>query len=92
VAAAVEFPVEELRDANLIAWKKLASAMRCSRGRGLMVIEPCFDHLAWRCVQCGDVIDPVILQNRQRLGMGVSLRHLRQDLSLDHRATPEESG
>ncbi|MGH7206491.1 MAG: hypothetical protein ACREI2_09820 [Nitrospiraceae bacterium] len=40
-----------------------------------MVIEQCFDFrddtghldfLARRCVQCGEVIDPVILQNRQR--------------------------
>jgi hypothetical protein len=39
-----------------------------------MVVEQCFDltgdagHLdclARRCVQCGDVIDPVILQNRR---------------------------
>jgi len=44
-----------------------------------MVIEQCFDfmddtgHLdfmARRCVQCGEVIDPVILQNRQRQLVG----------------------
>jgi hypothetical protein len=47
-----------------------------------MVIEQCFDFrddtgqldfMARRCVQCGEVIDPVIEQNRQRqlpLGRG----------------------
>lgn len=47
---------------------------RCARCHGLMVIEQCFDltgdadHLdclARRCLQCGDIIDPVILRNRR---------------------------
>ena len=45
----------------------------CSRCGGLMVITDCFDVLsdtaeidctAYRCVQCGDLVDPVILRNR----------------------------
>ena len=48
---------------------------RCARCGGLMVEEPCTDF--WddagnatvsRCVQCGEVIDPVILKNRQGTG------------------------
>jgi hypothetical protein len=47
----------------------------CGRCGGLMVSEFCMDLLnsageleieTLRCVQCGDVVDPVILQNRLR--------------------------
>ena len=47
----------------------------CVRCGGLMVGEFCMDLLnssgeleveTLRCVQCGDVVDPVILQNRRR--------------------------
>ena len=46
----------------------------CPRCRGLMVGEFCMDllngngeleFLASRCVQCGEVVDPVILKNRR---------------------------
>ena len=46
----------------------------CARCGGLMVGEFCMDllngtgeleFLASRCVQCGEVVDPVILQNRR---------------------------
>ncbi len=39
----------------------------CPRCSGLLVAEWCqdlSDYSAQRCVQCGEVIDPVILQNR----------------------------
>jgi hypothetical protein len=53
--------------------KQLARMTRCSRCGGLMVIEPQVDLPVRRCVQCGDCIDPVILQNRQRrLPVGLS--------------------
>ena len=47
---------------------------RCQRCGGLMVGEFCMDllngtgeleFLASRCVQCGEVVDPVILMNRR---------------------------
>ena len=47
---------------------------RCPRCSGLMVVEWCQDlsnHRAQRCVQCGEVIDPVILQNRLQYGMTI---------------------
>jgi hypothetical protein len=69
MATAGKLSVEELGETNPFEWKKLVTATRCSRCSGLMVLEPCFDFFAWRCVQCGDMIDPVILQNRQRLAM-----------------------
>jgi hypothetical protein len=49
--------------------------MGCKRCQGLMVGERLMDlHsdsgrfvcAAWRCVVCGDVVDPVILNNRRR--------------------------
>lgn len=48
--------------------------IRCSRCMGLMIVEGAFDSivgaghadcLVRRCVQCGEVVDPVILQNRR---------------------------
>lgn len=54
--------------------ENLASSIRCPRCMGLMVVEESFDSIAGggqvdslvrRCVQCGEVVDPVILQNRQ---------------------------
>jgi len=47
----------------------------CTKCGGLMVNDFCIDLLnstgelefaAKRCVQCGDIVDPVILRNRQR--------------------------
>ena len=75
MATAVGFPAKDLKEENPTGLRQLAGSTRCSRCEGLMVIEQCFDfmddtgHLdfmARRCVQCGEVIDPVILQNRQR--------------------------
>lgn len=46
----------------------------CTRCRGLMVNEACFDLLhntselgctTQRCLQCGDITDAVIMRNRQ---------------------------
>lgn len=46
--------------------------MECPRCQGLMVADECADYLdsadisivAWRCVICGEVLDPVILKHR----------------------------
>ena len=46
--------------------------MTCTRCRGLMVGEYCQDLLesghsrmwAWRCIGCGNIVDPLILKNR----------------------------
>ena len=53
------------------SWSRLHSEDRCPRCIGLMVAEWCedlSDYTAQRCVQCGEVIDPVILQNRRQFG------------------------
>jgi len=43
---------------------------RCPRCSGLMVAEWCedlSDYTAQRCVQCGEIVDPVIVRNRGAL-------------------------
>jgi hypothetical protein len=43
---------------------------RCPRCSGLMVAEWCEDlsnYTAQRCVQCGEIVDPVIVRNRGAL-------------------------
>ena len=51
--------------------------MQCPRCRGLLVLDTFYDllddtgHLrfsGWRCVCCGNVVDPLIVRN-QRVGM-----------------------
>jgi len=52
-------------------WTSIHNPDRCPRCSGLMVAEWCqdlSDYSARRCVQCGEVIDPVILQNRLLYG------------------------
>ena len=53
---------------------RIPYSVRCSRCTGLMVMEQGFDSMLGsseadvsilRCVQCGNIVDPVILQNRQ---------------------------
>lgn len=54
------------------SWARIHSTDRCPRCSGLMVAEWCqdlSDQRAQRCVQCGEVIDPVILQNRGQCRM-----------------------
>ncbi len=49
---------------------RIHSEDRCPRCTGMMVAEWCedlSDYRAQRCVQCGEVIDPVILHNRGAL-------------------------
>ena len=55
-------------------WARIYNIDRCPRCSGLMVAEWCqdlSDHSAQRCVQCGEVVDPVILQNRLQHGMAI---------------------
>ena len=50
--------------------------MRCQRCHGLMVVDHFIDMeetgglwmRAWRCVACGEVVDPRIMRHRMRQG------------------------
>ena len=64
MATAVGFPAKDLKEKDPGSWKPLATATRCSRCDGLMVIEQRGDFPVRRCVQCGDITDEVILRNR----------------------------
>jgi hypothetical protein len=49
------------------SWARIYNRDRCPRCSGLMVAEryqDLSDYRAQRCVQCGEIIDPVILLNR----------------------------
>jgi hypothetical protein len=56
------------------SWTRTHRADCCPRCSGLMVAEWCedlSDYRAQRCVQCGEVVDPVILQNRRQCGVTI---------------------
>ena len=55
---------ERIQAGNPAEWRQ--RHIGCARCGGLMVTEQHVDLSAQRCVQCGEVIDPVILQNRRR--------------------------
>lgn len=72
MATAVGLPGRYLKEMDASDLKYPATAGKCMRCGGLMVVEPRTDF--WdnaensargRCVQCGEVIDPVILRNRR---------------------------
>lgn len=74
MARSVMFPGKNLKRESPAAAGPPAGQERCWRCRGLMVVESCPDVagdagqpdcLTRRCVHCGEVIDPVILQNRR---------------------------
>ena len=65
MATAVGFPVSDLKEEESTAdWMPLATMARCLRCSGLLVVEQGIEFPVWRCVQCGEMIDPVILRNR----------------------------
>ena len=56
--------------------------IKCLRCRGVMVYDkfygPHEHYWGWKCLICGEIVDPVILENRQlmRAGQGISLRRV----------------
>jgi len=57
------FPAEELNRKNPNSLPDPA----CPRCLGLMILEWLFETgRAWRCVNCGAVVDPVIAENRRK--------------------------
>ena len=67
--------------APIIGKHKKRSGLRCHRCDGLMLPVRLYDQMlgfgpmdcwGWRCVICGELVDPLILQNR---GDGKNLGH-----------------
>jgi len=65
--------------------------MHCQRCQSLMVFDRFLDvygdtgHLwfrGWRCVACGDIVDPVILVNRRRPAPRVRSMRLHRRVTL----------
>ncbi len=66
--------------------------MQCPRCQGTMVVDHFVDLATsgeiwmpgWRCLMCGEVIDPLILKNRQMspLGTSTSREHSRPHPSM----------
>jgi len=56
---------------------------KCLRCRGAMVYDKFYglqeQFMGWKCLICGEIVDPVILENRQlmRAGQGINLRRAR---------------
>jgi len=59
-------PETEAKEDWSFRWKSHDAVTHCSRCGGLLVTERLMDLPAYRCVQCGEIVDPVILHNRQR--------------------------
>ena len=73
MTTAVAFSEKALKEGYFAEWRRLTKVGDCPRCGGLMVTEEHDGLPAQRCVQCGEFIDPVVLQNRQRsLSIGMS--------------------
>jgi hypothetical protein len=70
MGARVGLSIERMKVVSDPILNGLHNAAICSRCGGFIVVEPCFDFRVQRCVQCGDRVDPVILQNRQQGSAG----------------------
>ncbi|MEO8340670.1 MAG: hypothetical protein ABI604_13290 [Nitrospirota bacterium] len=74
MGTALAIPQQQSIEETARSWAKIHSTDRCPRCNGLMVAEWCedlSDYRAQRCVQCGEIVDPVILQNRRQGGMTI---------------------
>jgi hypothetical protein len=68
MGTALVAPQQDSIKAETGDWSRIHRRDRCPRCSGLMVAEWCedlSDYSAQRCVQCGELIDPVIMLNRQ---------------------------
>ena len=73
MATVVGFSEIALQEGHRAEWRRLTRVRDCPRCSGLMVTEEHDGLPAQRCVQCGEFIDPVVLQNRQRsLAIGMN--------------------
>ncbi len=47
---------------------------KCFRCNGAVIYDKFYGHYeqfwGWKCLMCGEIVDPVILKNRQSMGSG----------------------
>jgi hypothetical protein len=75
MAPVIAVPNESSMMSGLRRSMRVLDADRCARCHGLMIAEWSDDlseYVGRRCVQCGEVIDPVILHNRWLQQAGAS--------------------
>ena len=68
MGTALAVPRQQSIEAEVGSRSRIHRTDRCPRCNGLMVAEWCedlSDYTGQRCVQCGELIDPVIMQNRR---------------------------
>lgn len=74
MATAVELKKNGRTESHQPGRNSISDSICCSRCMGLMVVEQGFDSMLGsseadvlfrRCLQCGEIIDPVILRNRR---------------------------
>jgi hypothetical protein len=51
--------------------------MECKKCKGLMIEEPYSDYFlvchGWKCLNCGEIVDPIIIKNRTRSSTAVMM-------------------
>lgn len=66
------YPFEILKNenqkGNKLLYERPEVVMKCSKCGGMMVFEKFYSQedrfFGWRCISCGEIIDPTILENR----------------------------
>ena len=52
--------------------------MKCHRCRGAVIYDKFYgfeeQFMGWKCLICGEIVDPVILENRQLMNAGRGMR------------------
>jgi hypothetical protein len=59
---------EQAVEATVTRRNAYYGVLACPRCSGLMMSESYFESIMQRCIQCGERVDAVILENRQKNG------------------------
>ncbi len=66
----------QLPERELLKFSEVGTGnpMRCHRCDSVMVYEKLYglhEHFwGWRCICCGEIVDQIILENREEMGVG----------------------
>ena len=64
-----------------------ASALKCPRCRSIMTYDKFYgptpdDFWGWKCLMCGEIIDPVIMENRYLMRTSQGITGLREGVGV----------